>query len=141
MSTRPDRELMTTLGIIPKLRLGSKTKKGTVSLGPKRVKFVAVKVVTDKDPRTGKDVEYVRYLFEENGQKKKYQTKKLNDQGELSYLVQRLSEIEEGEEVILEMKKAGIKNYIDVLPVGQKVGIEVSDDEIDDEMGEDIVLE
>jgi len=123
------KELVLAAGIIPKLKLGIKTKKGVVSTGVHRVTMVADKIVTDKDPRTGKDVEYVRYLFEENGEKKRYQTKKLNENGELSYLVQHLAEIEEGKEVYLEMQKRGIKNFISVIPVEQGTEIEVEDEE------------
>lgn len=120
-------------GIVPKLRLGmrvtnDKGKQEVRGTGPHRVTLIADKLVTDKDPRTGKDIEYVRYLFEENGEKKKYQTKKLNDKEELSYLVQRLAEVNEGDEVILELKKRGIKNYVEVIPVGHVEGAEIEDD-------------
>ncbi len=131
--TRPDRELIQQLGIIPKLRLGMRVtnengKKVVVGNGPHRVKLIAVKLLEDIDPRDGKKKEYVRYLFEEGGQKKKYQTKRLNDKGELSYLVQRLAEIDDNEEIILEMKKAGIKNYVEVMPVGHTDQVEVEED-------------
>ena len=122
-------QLLKEANIQPKLRLGNKTKHGIVSTGPHRVKMVADKVLPSKDPITGKDCEYVRYLVEENGQTKTYQTKKLNKEGELSYLVQRLAEIKEGEEVILEMKKQGIKNYIEVSSVNGGESVEVEDDE------------
>ena len=123
------KELLNAAGIIPKLRLGTKTDRGVQGNGPHRVKILADKLVQGKDPKTGKDLEYVRYLVEENGEKKSYQTKKLNQNGELSYLVQRLAEIEEGQEVILEMKKAGVKNYVDVVPVGSAHSVEVEDDD------------
>lgn len=129
--------LLKEANIQPKLRLGNKTKHGIVSTGAHRVKMVADKVITGKDI-AGKDCEYVRYLVEENGQTKTYQTKKLNKEGELSYLVQRLAEIKEGEEVILEMKKQGIKNYIEVSPVVGGESVEIEDDE--EEHLEDIDL-
>jgi hypothetical protein len=125
---RVDRQLVAEKGIIPKLRLGTKGDKGVVGNGPKRVKLVAVKFIDGVDPRTGKPMEYVRYLFEENGEKKVYQTKKLSDAGEVSYLVQRLAEINDGEEVILEMKKRGIKNYVNVTPVSSSNEVEVDED-------------
>lgn len=134
-------QLLKEAGIQPKLRLGNKKAKGgTESTGPHRVKMVADKMVKGIDPKTNKEVDYVRYLLEEKGEIKTYQTKKLNDKGELSYLVQRLAEVKEGEEVILEMKKQGIKNYIDVLPlVGGSTAVEMEDDE--EEVFEDIELE
>ena len=74
------------------------------------------------------------YLVEENGEKKEYRTKVKNKEGKLNYLVQRLAEIEEGDEVILEMKKMGIKNYIEVTPTkgATKVEHDVEDEEADD---------
>lgn len=129
-------QLLKEAGIQPKLRLGNKKAKGgTESTGPHRVKMIADKMVKGIDPKTNKEVDYVRYLLEENGETKTYQTKKLNDKGELSYLVQRLAEIKEGEEVILEMKKQGIKNYIDVSPlVGGSTVVQMEDDEESEEV-------
>lgn len=133
---KASKALLKEAGIQPKLRLGNKKEGGgVVSTGPHRVKMMADKVVPGKDPKTGKDIEYVRYLLEENGETKTYQTKKLHEKtGELSYLVQRLAEVEEGEEVILEMKKQGIKNYVEVSPIsgGQKVEVDEDDDHDDD---------
>lgn len=124
------KQLLKEAGIQPKLRLGTKKAGGgNESTGSHRVKLVADKLVKGNDPKTGKEIEYVRYLLEENGETKTYQTKKLNEKGELSYLVQRLAEVAEGQEVILEMKKQGIKNYIDVLPVVGGSTVEMEDDE------------
>jgi hypothetical protein len=122
--------LLKEANIQPKLRLGIKKQGGgTKSTGAHRVKMIADKIVKGVDPKTNKEIDYVRYLLEENGETKTYQTKKLNDKGELSYLVQRLAEIKEGEEVILEMKKQGIKNYIEVSPVVGSESVEIEDDE------------
>lgn len=130
---KQSKALMKEANIQPKLRLGNKTKHGTVSTGAHRVKMIADKIVKGTDTK-GKEIDFVRYLVEENGETKTYQTKKLNDKGELSYLVQRLSEINEGQEVILEMKKQGIKNYIDVLPVVGGGQVEVEEDEDNEEI-------
>jgi hypothetical protein len=131
---KTSKELMKQANIQPKLRLGTKKEKGGVlPNGSHRVKMIADKVITGTDPKTGKPVEYVRYLLEEGGETKTYQTKKLNEKGELSYLVQRLSEINEGQEVILEMKKQGVKNYIEVTPITGGESVEVEDDEEHDE--------
>jgi len=136
---KTSKALMKEANIQPKLRLGTKkTGGGVVPNGSHRVKMIADKVINGTDPKTGKPIEYVRYLVEENGETKTYQTKKLNDKGELSYLVQRLSEINEGQEVILEMKKQGIKNYIEVSPVVGGESVEVDED--DEEHLEDIDL-
>ena len=132
---KTSKALLKEAGIQPKLRLSKKTSKGgRIPNGPHRVKMIADKVVQDIDSKTGKTIDYIRYLVEENGETKTYQTKKLNEKGELSYLVQNLSEINEGQEVVLEMKKQGIKNYIDVSPVGGSERIEIEEDEDPEEL-------
>src|SRR3990167_3366321 len=124
--------LMVQAGVVPKLRLGiKKAGGGVIVTGPHRVKILEDRIIKDKDAETGKEIEFVVYLVEENGEKKEYRTKVKNREGKLNYLVQRLAEIEEGDEVILEMKKMGIKNYIEVTPVKstEKVEHDVEDDE------------
>lgn len=123
-------ELLKEAKITPKLRLGQKTAKGVVSTGQHRVKILKDKVAERIEPKTGKKKEVVRYLVEENGQHKFYEVDKMNKDGtELHYLVQRLAEIPEDTEIILEMKKAGIKNYIEVTELGRTDQVEYEDDE------------
>lgn len=81
------------------------------------------------DPLTGKEIPMVAYLVEHKGERKSYRIRKFNKQGEVNYLVIRLAEVGEGEEVILEMKRKGIKNFVDVSPVTEKNEVEVEDDE------------
>jgi len=120
-------------GILPKLRLGHKLPSGGVkSNGSHRVKIIQDKTL-EKPDQTGKNIEYVRYLVEENGEKKVYDTKKLNKIGELSYFVQRMAEINEGDEVMLEMKKQGVKNYIEITPVGHSINAITEEDEEQEE--------
>lgn len=125
------KQLMSKAKITPKLRLGVKTEKGAVSTGPHRVKMVGDKIVMGTDSRTGKEIEMVRYTVEENGETKIYDVKVKNKEGQLNYLVQHLSEIPEGGEVILEMKKSGIKNYISVIPVGGSADVETEEHDFD----------
>jgi len=114
---------------MPKLRLGIKLPKGGVkSTGPHRVKILEDKIIRDLDIESGKEVEFVRYILEEQGERKIYQTKIKNKQGELSYLIQRLAELSEGSEVILEMQRQGIKNYVSVTPLDNSQPIEVEDE-------------
>lgn len=127
------RELIIKSGITPKLVLGKKTAKGAESTGPHRVKLLEDRIIRGIDRRTGKEIEYVEYTVEENGTKKIYKTKLRGDDGRPSYLVQSLSEINEGEEVILEMKKSGMKNFIDVSRVNQAQSIEVGDEHDEEE--------
>src|SRR3990167_5166067 len=116
---KTSKELLAKAGILPKLRLGHKQPKGGVKpTGPHRVKILEDKIIRKPDPTSGKEIEWVRYILEENGEQKFYDTKLKDKNGQLSYLVQRFAEISEGEEVIMEMKKQGIKNYIEITPVG-----------------------
>lgn len=136
---KASKQLLKEAGIQPKLRLGSKkTGGGVIPTGPHRVKMLGDKIVKGNDPKTGKEIDYVRYLMSENGETKTYQTKKLNDKGELSYLVQRLAEVNEGEEVILEMKKQGIKNYVEVSSMVGGEKVEIEDDEHEEDPLPDI---
>lgn len=124
------KELMQKAGIKPKLKLGVKTERGVQSTGPHTVKMVSDKIVQGLDRETGKVIEYVKYIVEEDGTEKEYRTRlKHKETGELQYLVQNLSQIEEGQEVIMEMKKAGLKNYIEVRhPDGSVITDEEQDD-------------
>lgn len=120
---------MAKAGVLPKLRLGNKTEKGVTTTGPHTVRILEDKIVRGSDPQTGKEIEFVRYILEENGEKKFYDTKLKDRNGELSYLVQRLSEVEENSEIILEMKKRGIKNYVAVSGVTQHGEVEVDEEQ------------
>lgn len=125
---KTSKELVIKSGVIPKLSLGRKTPKGTESTGPHRVKMLEDRILKGIDKRTGKEMEYVEYIIEENGTKKFYKTKLRGEDGKPSYLVQRLSEVNEGDEVILEMQKSGMKNFIDVSNVKDSQSIEVEDE-------------
>lgn len=137
---KTSRELLQKAGILPKLRLGTKLPKGGVKpTGAHRVKILEDKIIRKPEPSTGKEIEWVRYTVEENGEKRIYDTKLKDKDGQLSYLVQRFAEINEGQEVILEMKKQGIKNYIEVTEVGHASSVQVDeeDDEDTEETDED----
>jgi hypothetical protein len=130
---------MKKAGILPKLRLGIKKEGGGVeSTGPHQVRILEDKIVPGIDKETGKQIHEVKYILEENGEKKEYRVPVKDKAGELHYLVQRLSEIPEGGEVILEMKKRGIKNYIEVTTIGEVDYDETEADEPDEEPTVDI---
>src|SRR3954447_24692494 len=129
---KTSREILLKAGLFPKLRLGIKGSKGVTATGPHKVKIIEDKIIQKLDP-DGKPTHYVRYIFEEDGQKKQYDARmRSKDGNDPHYLVQALADIEEGEEIMLEMKKAGIKNYIEVtrLSTGEKHTVE--DDDKDD---------
>ncbi len=65
-------QLLKEAGIQPKLRLGTKLAGGgTKSTGPHRVKLIQDKIVKGKHPKTGKEIDFVRYLLEEDGETKR----------------------------------------------------------------------
>lgn len=134
---KTSQELLKKAGILPRLHLGTKTEKGVKPMGAKRVKLIEDKIIKKVDARTAKEIEYVRYILEEGGEQKYYDTKLRGMDGKLSYLVQRLAEVKEGKEVIMEMKKQGMKNYIEVIPVENTTSIEVDSEDSDDEEVED----
>lgn len=106
---------MELAGIKPKLKLGIKTDRGVQSTGPHVVKMISDKIVAGLDRDTGKQIEFVKYIVDEGGTEKEYRTRlKHKETGELNYLVQNLALITEGSTVVLEMKKMGVKNYIEV---------------------------
>ena len=112
-------------GIVPKLRLFNKktNEKGkdiVTTTGPHKVKLIQDKEVSGKDGDTGQPIPCIRYLVEENGERRVYETRKFDKTtGEVSYLVQRLAEIEENTQVILEGKRKGIKNYVEVTVISK----------------------
>lgn len=123
-------EILKQANIVPRLRLGvkaiSRSKGGKMvpmvkSLGAFHVKLIKDKEVVGRDNQTGEPVPMVRYLLDvlmpdgKTWEKRIYDTRKFNkDTGEVSYLVQRMAELPEGHEVILEMKRKGIRNYVEV---------------------------
>lgn len=128
------KDLMKTAGIFPKLRLGVKQEGGGVkSTGPHTVKMLSDKIVNGLERESGKTIQYVKYIVEEDGEQKEYRTRlKHKETGELNYLVQNLSQVEEGQTVVLEMKKMGPKNYVEVRHVdGSKITDEDQEDVVE----------
>lgn len=131
---KTSKALLKAAGIMPKLRLGvKKAGGGLVSTGPHRVRLIEDRTIKGVDATSGKEMEYVVYTLEENGEKKTYKTKVKNKEGQLNYLVQHLAEIPEGGEVILEMQKMGIKNYVSVLPVGGNAKVMEADEDSEED--------
>lgn len=130
--------LMKNAEIYPKLKLGERIVKedgsyGAVrSNGPHKVKLLKEFIRKGVDRETGQVIEVYKIVVEHEGVTKEYRMPiKARETGELHYLVQRLSKVEEGEEIIMEMKKQGPKNYIEVLRA-DGTPIEIDEDEITD---------
>ncbi len=119
---------MKQAGILPRLKLGERRegengKESVFPTGPHRVKIIEDKIKKGKD-HEGKIIDVMHYVLEEDGVKKFYEVPVKDKTGSLHYLVQRFSEVPEGQEIILEMKKRGIKNFISVAVVGEQLEIE-----------------
>ncbi len=129
------REILFKAGLLPKLRLGIKGSRGVTPTGPHKVKIIEDKLIKKLNTEGVEEV-FVRYIFEEDGEKKQYDAHmKGKGSTDPHYLVQALAEVEPGEELILEMKKAGVKNYIEVtrMKTGETERAEADDDGRDDE--------
>lgn len=115
---RNSKELLKKANIVPRLKLATKKAGGGVQgTGPHRVKLVEDKIVKGKDFE-GNVIDKMRFLVDENGETKMYECPiKDKETGQLHYLVQRMSEFAEGDEVIMEYKRAGMKGHIEVLSV------------------------
>jgi hypothetical protein len=121
------KELIKKFNITPFLKLAIKLEGGGVEgTGPHHVKLLEDKIVKGTDFKGNERFE-VQYLVEENGEKKKYRVAMKDENGELHYLVQRLAEFKEGNDIIMEYKRQGKRGYIDVR--GIKEGIITEDKE------------
>src|ERR1700754_1731548 len=104
------KQVLDKMGVIPRLRLAEKQDKGGIkSTGPPRVVVGPSKLGEEMDPDTGKPRQIIQYEMKEGGVKKIWNVPIRNKKGEPNYLIERLADISEGEEIILESKRAGIK--------------------------------
>lgn len=130
---RISKDILLKSGLYPKLQLGVKKGSAVVSTGPHKVTMLEDKIIR-KMNTDGKEEYFVRYILTEGGEKKQYDVHMKSKVGDdPHYLVQALSSVHEGEELILEMKKAGVKSYIEVTRV------ETGESEMVEEERDDIV--
>lgn len=109
------KKLTEEAGIVPRLQLGNKTEGGGVeSTGPHNVIFKADRTVKGKHPVTLAERAEVQYTFTEGGSDKTYNVAVKNTEGKLNYFIIRMAEFNYGDPLVLEMKKKGIKNFIDI---------------------------
>lgn len=116
--------LIKKAGIIPFLQLATKRQGGgTDSTGPHSVVLIEDKIIKGTDYQTGKQIFMVRYVVEENGEKKRYEVPVKDRNGEVHYLIQRMSQYQEGETVVMEYVRKGMKGYIDVRKPDKPEGV------------------
>ncbi len=127
------KELAKEEGVLPYLKLATQIldedgkKKGVKGTGQHKVRFVSDEKIEGVEYGTGNKREEIKYIFEEDGEQKQYRVPVRNDQGELHYFIQRISEFKQGDELILEYKKipGSFKGYINIrLASGEVIGKE-----------------
>lgn len=138
---KTSKDIVLKSGLLPRLQLGIKTGKGVKSTGMHTVKVIEDKIVRKPGREEGDDGYYVRYILEENGERKQYDTRMKEKGGnDPSYFVQAMANVEVGEIITLEMKKAGLKNYVEIIrtSVGEveRADADEDDDEADAAVGE-----
>jgi len=113
-------EAVKKAGIIPRLSLAEQiideegNKKGVRGTGFHKVKLIEDKIIMGRDYHSGEERYEMHYIVEEDGIRKYYPTALKGEDGQLSYLVKKMSEYQEGDEVMMEYKKRGAAGYIDV---------------------------
>lgn len=108
-------EVLNKAKMYPKLRLGEKLPGGGVKiLEPKTVKLVDDKIIKKIDQDSLQERYYMRYNVELNGEMRRYETKLQDENGEPSYLVQRMGEYKPGDIITMQLRKAGKQTYVDV---------------------------
>lgn len=132
-------EAAKALKLYPKLQLGIRKvgengKESVHTTGPHTVKLIS-EPTTVMINKAGKSVKAFKFLVEEKGNTYKWLVPLMNDQNEGHYLIDRLNTmgVEVGEEITLEMKKRGPKNYIEVTRPGESPIEEDIEEEIDPE--------
>lgn len=100
----------------PYLALGNKDEEtgAVVATGPHIIKLVSDSLGKGTDPFTGKERDELHVVVLEGGVEKMWNIPVKNKDGNLHYLVQRLAEFKPGDELVVEMKRKGMKNYIEV---------------------------
>lgn len=118
--------------ITPKLKLGIKAEGGGVqSTGPHAIRLAAEPVrVMGTNPETGKPRKEMKFLVEENGRTYKWIVPLLNkEETEPNYLIEHLMPFNVGDVITVEMKRRGIKNYIQVTGNGEVEQVPDMEDE------------
>jgi len=124
------KELAAQLKIHPKIQLGIKQAGGGVnSTGPHKVKFIEEPAVVMGRDHEGKPRKELRFLLQEGEATYRWNVPILNKESQPNYLVERLIDVEIGDERVLEMRRQGQRNYIDVRKTDEEPSDEPPDEE------------
>ncbi len=77
----------------------------------------------------GKPRKEMRFVVDENGSTYRWNVPIYNKEGQPNYMLERLINVEVGDERILEMMRHGARNYIDVRMVDEMPEIEEEEGE------------
>lgn len=89
------------------------------STGAHTIMLVSDSIGKGKDPMSGAEVEQLQVIVTEGGVEKMWNIPLKDKESNLHYLVQRLAEFNEGDTLVVEMKKKGMRNFIDVKSLSQ----------------------
>lgn len=135
------KEAAKVLKLYPKLQLGERRQIGLNAQGqPKYAIFPTgthtIKITAEPTTTTinkmGVATKVFKLIVEENGQLYKWFVPLYNkDATEGHYLIERLQDVSIGETIAVEMKRAGARNYIEVIREGQTINTTSTNDEIE----------
>lgn len=121
------RAVAEAIKLYPRIKLGIKDGNKVTSTGPHVVKFLEEpQVIMGKD-QEGKPRKEFKFILEESDKWYRWHVPILNSEGQPNYLVERLIDIEVGDVRVLEMKKRGRNNYVDISVPGEPTEQEVED--------------
>jgi hypothetical protein len=108
------------MSVVPKLKLGIRIVKpdgksgGVKSTGSHTVKFLEEPKIIMGKSFEGKPRQEFKFIVEEKGERFRWMVPLTNKEGEPNYLIEKLLKLQVGDVLILEMKKSGANNYIDI---------------------------
>ena len=135
--------IMKEMGVVPKLKLGIRLIKqdgkpgGVKSTGEHKVMFLSEPVIVSGKTFDGRPQKQLKFIVEENGKKFKWNIPITNKEGnDAHYLLEKLEQVKVGDVRILEMRKSGANNYVDV-----RMENEASEapEEVDEEYADDSI--
>lgn len=96
------------------LELAKKDERGVIQgTGPHTVKLISGEI-TKRDTQFEQGQEGIMLNFKEGDEEKKYFVPMYGKGGKFHYLFERFADIKEGENLIMEFRKKGLKGFIDV---------------------------
>ena len=99
--------------------------KGTKSTGLHKVKFISDRIIDGENYKTKQPEKQVEYIFEEDGENRKYIRPVFGEDGNLYYFIATMKQFEYGDILSLEFIKKGARGFIEILPLETKEGSKI----------------